>query len=262
MKPKTEELLYYLLWSADLLMRPTYRNLSDSFETWAYRNGLSKQLAVLERQRLIERQAGRLDARVYRLTEQGRLRALAGRDPMIHWSSRWDGLWRLVLFDLPAAHNSARARLTRYLRQRGFGCLQKSVWITPHTVTQEVQRFAGEKCATGSFIVIEGRPGAGEKDAEIVGAAWDFDRINSLYRAHRKILSAKPRARPHTDTKRRSLRRWALAERVAWARIVSIDPFLPQCLLPSGYLGQRVWQERVRALAMARQCVESSGAQS
>jgi hypothetical protein len=55
MKAKTEELLYLLLWSTDQLMRPTFRNLTDSFETWAYRNGLFQELARLERRHLLER---------------------------------------------------------------------------------------------------------------------------------------------------------------------------------------------------------------
>ena len=38
-QPKTEELLNLLLWSTDQLMNPSFRNLTDSFETWAYRNG-------------------------------------------------------------------------------------------------------------------------------------------------------------------------------------------------------------------------------
>jgi hypothetical protein len=68
LQPKTEEFLYFLLWSADQLMRPTFRNLTDSYETWAYRNGLLRQIAVLERHRFIERKSGIGDARVYRLT--------------------------------------------------------------------------------------------------------------------------------------------------------------------------------------------------
>ena len=49
MQPKTEEFLNLLLWSADLLARPTFRNLTDSYESWAYRNGLMRQVATLER---------------------------------------------------------------------------------------------------------------------------------------------------------------------------------------------------------------------
>ena len=70
MKPKTEEFLNLLLWSADLLARPTFRNLTDSYESWAYRNGLLRQVATLERQQLLERDASSPDDRLYRLSAQ------------------------------------------------------------------------------------------------------------------------------------------------------------------------------------------------
>jgi hypothetical protein len=35
MKPKTEEFLHLLFWSMDKLTRPTFRNLADSYESWA-----------------------------------------------------------------------------------------------------------------------------------------------------------------------------------------------------------------------------------
>ena len=89
------------LWSADRLMRPTFRNLTDSYESWAYRKGLLRRIALLEKQRLIERDPVRPDDRLYRLTWQGRLHALGGRDPLARWSREWDGRWRLVLFDVP-----------------------------------------------------------------------------------------------------------------------------------------------------------------
>ena len=40
MKPQTEEFLNFLLWSVEMLARPTFRNLTDSYESWAYRNNL------------------------------------------------------------------------------------------------------------------------------------------------------------------------------------------------------------------------------
>ena len=55
MQPNTEEFLNLLLWSAEKLGRPTFRNLTDSYESWAYRNGLFRQVASLERQQLLER---------------------------------------------------------------------------------------------------------------------------------------------------------------------------------------------------------------
>ena len=101
MQPKTEELLNLLLWSADKLMRPTFRNLTDSYESWAYRTNPLPQAAKLEKQRLLERDSKSPSDRLYRLTEHGRLHALGGRDPQAQWTRYWDGRWRLVLFDVP-----------------------------------------------------------------------------------------------------------------------------------------------------------------
>ena len=89
MQPKTEEFLNLLLWSADMLARPTFRNLTDSYESWAYRNGLQRQVATLEQQQLLERDASSPDDRLYRLSAQGRLHALGGRDPEERWARRF-----------------------------------------------------------------------------------------------------------------------------------------------------------------------------
>ena len=81
MKPRTEELLYLLLWGADHLARPTFRNLTDSFESWAYKNGFLRQIQELEARKILERKPGGASEAIYRLSESGRLIALGGRDP-------------------------------------------------------------------------------------------------------------------------------------------------------------------------------------
>lgn len=90
MKAKTELLLYHLLWTSGMLMRPTFRNLNQSFEGWAYRNGFLRRIHELERQGFLEssRKPNSVD-RVYCLTVMGRLHAL-GRDPATQWSRPWD----------------------------------------------------------------------------------------------------------------------------------------------------------------------------
>jgi len=100
MQPRTEEFLNLLLWSADRLARPTFRNLTDSYESWAYRTGLLRQVAALQKQQLLERDPRFPDDRLYRLSTLGRLHVLGGRDPEERWAAL-DGQWRLVLFDVP-----------------------------------------------------------------------------------------------------------------------------------------------------------------
>jgi phenylacetic acid degradation operon negative regulatory protein len=257
LKPKTEELLYLLLWSAEQLTRPTFRNLSESFESWAYRNGLLRQIAVLERQRLIERKSRASDARIYRLTAQGRLRALGGRDPQVRWSRAWDGRWRLVLFDIPTAQNTQRSQLRRYLRGKHFGCLQDSVWITPDPLKEEARVLGSTKIDVKSVILLEARPCAGESDADVVAGAWNFARINRLYSQHLKILGEKPGEKLNNKGHATALRQWAEAERLAWREAVKWDPLLPHKLLPSGYMGRRAWQQRIEVLGNAKRDLQT-----
>jgi phenylacetic acid degradation operon negative regulatory protein len=252
MQPKTEEFLNLLLWSSDLLARPTFRNLTDSYEGWAYRNGFMRQVATLERQQLLERDASAPDDRLYRLTTQGRLHVLGGRDPEQRWARSWDGQWRLVLFDVPTGQNAQRERLRRYLRDKGFGYLQKSVWITPDPLTEERQILGGGRITVESLLLLEARPCAGESDVEIVAGAWDFERINRRYARYLKVLEERPGTALRNDTSAKALMRWAAAERETWLDAVTIDPLLPVQILPSDYQGQQAWRRRVEVLRDAK----------
>jgi len=251
MRPKTEEFLYFLLWSAERLTRPTFRNLTESYEGWAYRRGLLRQVAVLEKNQLIERDHEAADDRMYRLTGRGRLHALGGRDPQARWSREWDGRWRLVLFDVPTAQNSHRRRLRRYLRDKGFGYLQNSVWITPDSLEEERQILVGGRINVESLILMEARPCAGETDPEIVAGAWDFPRINRHYARHISILEERPGGLLGNEAAAKALQSWAAAEREAWLHAVTSDPLLPERILPRDYLGQKAWRRRIQALREA-----------
>src|SRR3989344_7150077 len=45
--------------------------------------------------------------------------------------AKWDGLWRLVVFDISEENRKLRDLLRRKLRSLGFAMFQKSVWVTP-----------------------------------------------------------------------------------------------------------------------------------
>ena len=248
MEPKTEEFLNFLLWSADCLCRPTFRNLTDSYESWAYRQGLLRQITRLENRELIERDPDEAGDRLYRLSMQGRLRVLGGRDPEEQWARAWDGHWRMVVFDVPVGQNAQRDQLRRRLRDRGFGHLQNSVWITPDSLVEEENIVRGGRINVESLILLEARPCAGESDADLVTGAWNFDRINRRHARHIEILGERPGGGLTGDEAAWALRRWAAAERRAWLESMRIDPLLPSRLLPAGYLGQEAWHLRVRVL--------------
>jgi DNA-binding transcriptional regulator PaaX len=251
MKPKTEELLYLLLWACDMATRPTFRNLTESFEGWVYRNGFQRQLSALEKQQLLETKPEPNGGRLHRLTAAGRALALGARAPVARWKRRWDGKWRMVLFDVPQNRASDRVRLRRSLSARGFGYLQNSVWITPDPLTGEREALGKSQVDVESLILLEARPCAGESNEEIVAGAWDFDAINKSYERHAEVLAQLPQQPVTDEATARQLQRWFRNERLAWSEAVNLDPLLPECLHPADYPGVKAWKRRMEIMTAA-----------
>ena len=256
MKPKTEEFLNQLLWTAEMLTQPTFRNLTGSYESWAYRNGLHRQADTLEDNQFLESDLVSGD-RVYRLTERGRMHALGGRDPEQQWVRSWDGRWRMVVFDIPNKRTTQRVKLRRYLKDQGFGCLQNSVWVTPDPMNTEREILEGGKISVGSLLLLDARPCAGESDEEIVESAWNFDAINSLYDRCEELLGHAPTGAIKTRTEAEKFQTWSKREHASWLEAVRADPLLPRRLLPKGYRGERLWSKRKKVLARTARFIRS-----
>lgn len=244
MRASTEEFLYTLLWTADSVVRPTWRNLNETFESWAYRNALGRRLESLERRKFLERQPASDTSRVYRLTAAGRRLALGGGDPQERWERHWDGHWRIVMFDLPVRASALRTKLRRFLLQHRFGYLQQSVWITPDGLEEVQQKLKDLPADVESLTLFDGRPCGGESDAAIVRGAWDFPAINALYERHRTIVSECPDPPSRRSPPGPRFLAWARREREAWKAAIRKDPLLPRVLLPAEYLGGRSWDAR------------------
>jgi len=244
MKPATEEFLYALLWTTDTAARPAWRKLGDSCEGWAYRHGLLRRIRQLEAQGVIEVKDSPGEGRALRLTESGLQIARRGVHPPALWAREWDGRWRIAFFDLK--QDKVRARLRRVLRDLRFGCLQRSVWISPDSSASIQVALAGEEIDVASLAIFDGHPAS--ESAEIVKASWDFDKIGRLYQAWQRHAASveTPGAWERMIPSVRN--DWFREERRIWAAIIRVDPFLPATLLPAGYPGQAVWEQRMTLL--------------
>lgn len=76
------------------------------------------------------------------LTEQGKRQArysdLFGSTIQVKRPKKWDGLWRLVLFDIPEKQRMFRDVLRNHLKIMGFQELQQSVFIFPFPCEKEI----------------------------------------------------------------------------------------------------------------------------
>jgi DNA-binding transcriptional regulator PaaX len=82
---------------------------------------------------------------VVKITDGGRkyLKTFDIDDMVLNRPERWDGKWRLVIFDVPEKHKKARDALRRKLKDLSFVRLQDSAWVTPYPCDDEV-RFLRE----------------------------------------------------------------------------------------------------------------------
>lgn len=69
-----------------------------------------------------------------RLTERGTIALAKIKEGGVVFNKpkKWDGKWRMVIFDLPEQRRSVRDNLRRTLLSIGFLKLQNSVWIFPY----------------------------------------------------------------------------------------------------------------------------------
>lgn len=75
----------------------------------------------------------------YKLTDTGKQRVV--------WESieikdqKWDGRWRIVIFDIPEKRKQARNLLRNALKKWGFVHWQRSVWATKANCTEALRNF-------------------------------------------------------------------------------------------------------------------------
>lgn len=128
-------------------------NAIQIFDTKEYGRKYSKKQRVsvlnsLHKQRLITNSNGKIS-----LTNKGddallrfRLRHLKIKKP-----NKWDGHWRVIIFDIPTKNKKSRDALRFALKRLGFIQFQKSVWINPFPCQNEIN-FIAEYFKVSKYI--------------------------------------------------------------------------------------------------------------
>lgn len=231
------EVLDVLCWGVDKLARPTFSNLLAGYDEDRYRTLGRAFWRRLEKERWIVR-SGQGAGTTFSITAKGRTLCDV-INPAEVWRLRWDGLWRLVTFDIPETRRKDRKTLWRELRFRRLGLLQQSVWIWPHDIQPILHEiiqakgipecFAGFECAR-LFLC---------SDAEVVESAWDFEAIGRSHEAYLHCIADMIQS-IHRASDLTTLARRARDEREMYAAAFAMDPLLPRGLWPKGYRGMSV----------------------
>lgn len=161
----TESTIEYLLWVSDP-RRGSFEEYRDRYFSYYQSLDRLKGKGLVRHKKM----KGKVS---YILTKRGIAYAqkLDSLELKFSHSARWDGLWRVVIFDIPEIHKLVREVLRNRLKQLGFVKIQKSVFVIPWPCEKlirqiqevygvsrfirllEVTRFDGDKIMRKHFNV-------------------------------------------------------------------------------------------------------------
>ena len=109
----------------------------------------------LRRQKLIEYVGDKNGKTIVKITKKGeiKLRAFAIDLIEIKKPNKWDGKWRLVMFDIPIRFTKGREALRYHLKELDFLQFQKSAWIYPYPCEDEVI-FIADFFGIGKYVEV------------------------------------------------------------------------------------------------------------
>lgn len=107
------------------------------------------------------------------LTEEGSQRVKFMRlEKLTLVDKKRDGLWRVIIFDIPEVDRRARKILRSKLAD--FECfkLQQSVYVTPYICEKEIEQVA-DLLGIGQYLLIMRVKSLGGAESRIKGYFWD-----------------------------------------------------------------------------------------
>lgn len=104
------------------------------------RGQIRNSINHLRRKKLIEYVNDKNGKTTIKITKKGetRLRIFDIELIKINKPKKWDGKWRLVMFDIPMRFTKGREALRYHLKELNFFQFQKSVWVYPYPCEDEI----------------------------------------------------------------------------------------------------------------------------
>lgn len=115
-----------------------------------------------------------------RLTSAGK-EQMEREFPITSLTKTWNKKWIIVIFDIEEKSRGKRNRLRNMLKNVGFGILQKSVWITPLPIGQDVKELLSHQdFAENAFVLEISHVLLGDPQV-LAQRVWGLDKLEEEY---------------------------------------------------------------------------------
>jgi phenylacetic acid degradation operon negative regulatory protein len=167
--------------------------------------------------------------------------------PEKFWNRKWNGIWYMLVYDVPEADRKYRNVLRQFLKRMRMGCLQQSVWITPQDIRADLDDLAMAANVDAFAYLFEARTVLGLPSRQVVEDAWKVGRLYSLQLHYCSMMEHNIASLEKGEFNAEELAKLMHISLEAYHGAFAEDPLLPSALHPANYLGKRVF-ERHRSL--------------
>ncbi|MBI4999329.1 hypothetical protein HZB97_00975 [Candidatus Gottesmanbacteria bacterium] len=165
----------------------------------------------------------------FRITSRGKVKLIYDVPLAKRLEKKWDGKWRMVIFDIPEITRVKREALRKKLKDLGFAQWQKSVYVTPFDVGQEIAEYLGAVNLGENAVMLEVKKIFVGDERQMANKLWHLGSINLKYKEFVEKFKGKKKKNGMQEE---------------YLFILEEDPFLPKELLPDLW-----WGEEAKKLA-------------
>ena len=115
-----------------------------------------------------------------RLTARGR-KNLHRDFPILNLTKKWDKHWVIVVFDIAEKSKSIRNNFRNKLKSLGFGMLQKSIWISPLPIKEDMREFIDSIGLSEYVFVMEVSGFILGNPKELARRVWNLDSLEKEF---------------------------------------------------------------------------------
>lgn len=179
----------------------------------------------------------------YELTDIG-VRELSLSFPFARFTFfKWDGLWRIVSYEIPENKRKLRDTLRRKMTMWGLGPWHRSFWVTPHPILDELKAVIDDSATSEYAQAFEAKHILGDLSV-LIDKVW---KKQDLEREYRQLFKKWHMILSEEQSQNKKLQLIVMA----YVGVLKTDPGLPKELLGDGWVGYEslnIFQEILKIL--------------
>ncbi len=122
---------------------------------YSHQKAVEKNIDSLIKSGLLTRSINKKGEVTVSLTKRGKWESFLRRPEEEVRKQKWDGIWSVIIFDVPNEKRKLRNELRRGIRMFGFYQLQQSVWVYPYKCDEFVKLVKEHLGVASEVLVME-----------------------------------------------------------------------------------------------------------